>query len=305
MNADSKDLTKDISRIVTRPDFDGVVCAILLKEALLIDEPVLWVQPGQIQQDLVRIGPHDVLANLPYHPECGMWFDHHYSNRIDIPFAGAFELAPSAARVVYRYFGARFENKFGGLVQQADKIDAAQLSRDEILHPEKYPFILLSMTISGNDHSQRPYWDRLVELLGRLPVEKVIQDSEVKHYSRLTIEANKAYAEALKRHTTIQGPLSLTDFRGVSPVPDGNRFLVYCLFPEAVANLKVYRQEGQTIVKIGHSIVNRNCRVNVGRLMGAYGGGGHKGAGACRFSSELEDVYLPRIIQVMVENRPQ
>ncbi len=305
MKPRSLDSRNDISRVVTRPDFDGVVCAVLLKYALGIEEPVFWVQPGRIQHGRVQIGPRDVVANLPYHPECGMWFDHHYSNRIDLPFAGEFDLAPSAARVIYRYFRPKFGDRFRGLVRQADKIDAADLDRDEILHPEKYPFILLSMTISGNDMQQRPYWDRLVNLLGSLPIEKVMQDPEVARYSELTIEANREYAVALKRHTTVQGPLSVTDFRGVSPAPDGNRFLVYCLFPEAVANLKVYRHEGRTVVKIGHSIVNRNCRVNVGRLMASYGGGGHRGAGACRFSTDLEDTYLPQIIRVMTANRPE
>ncbi len=305
MKASTLDSRNQITRVVTRPDFDGVVCAVLLKDALKIKEPIAWVQPGQVQQGLVRISPQDVLANLPYHPQCGLWFDHHYSNMIEAPFAGAFDLAPSAARVVYRYFKSQFAGRFRRLVQQADKIDAADLTQDEILHPEKYPFILLSMTIPGNDQGQQPYWNRLVDLLGSLPIDKVMQDPEVRRYSRLTVEANQEYAGALQRHTTLEGTLSVTDFRKISPAPDGNRFLVYCLFPEAVANIKIYRHMGQTVVKIGHSIVNRNCRINVGRLMAAYGGGGHRGAGACRFSTDLEETYLPRIIQVMKSNQPQ
>ncbi len=292
-----------IARIVTRPDFDGIVCAVVLKAALSVEEPVFWTQPGQIQQNLVKISSGDVIANLPYHPQCGLWFDHHYSNKLDFDFKGAFDLAPSAARVIYEYFRPGLEKDFDELVSQADKIDAACLELDEILYPQKYPYILLSMTINGNDQSQQPYWDRLVRLLGSLSIQQVMQDQQVRRHSLEIIEVNKIYAEALQRHTTMQGPLSITDFRGISPAPDGNRFLVYSLFPEAVANIKIFRQQGQTVVKIGHSIVNRNCNVNVGRLLARYGGGGHKGAGACRFPTHLEDKYLPRIFEVMLANQ--
>ena len=88
-------------RVVTRPDFDGVVCAVLLMDALQIDASILWVQPSDMQHRRVEIQEGDVIANLPYHENCSLWFDHHYSNQPEGPVKGVFKIAPSAAGVVY------------------------------------------------------------------------------------------------------------------------------------------------------------------------------------------------------------
>ena len=138
-------------RIVTRPDLDGVVCAVLLKDAEKITEPVKWVQPNDIQKGLVDIRQGDIIANLPYDERCSLWFDHHYTNRITRPFKGAFELAPSAARVIFKYYKQRLQRDYSELVNEADKIDSADLSMAEVLYPEKHPYLLLSMTIFGHD----------------------------------------------------------------------------------------------------------------------------------------------------------
>ncbi len=138
-------------RIVTRPDFDGAVCAALLYEAEKITEPVKWVQPNDVQKGLVDIRQGDIMANLPYNERCSLWFDHHYTSRITRPFKGAFELAPSAANVIFKYYRHMFQRDYSELVSETDKIDSADLSMDEVLHPEKHPYLLLSMTMFGHD----------------------------------------------------------------------------------------------------------------------------------------------------------
>jgi len=93
-------------RIVTRPDFDGIVCAILLSEALDISEPVKWVEPNAMQRGVVEIREGDIIANLPYSDKCTLWFDHHYTNRIYDAFEGVFKIAPSAAGLLRFLLGA-------------------------------------------------------------------------------------------------------------------------------------------------------------------------------------------------------
>ena len=83
-------------RIVTRPDFDGVVCAMLLREAEGRDRPLVWAEPGDMQRGLVDVHPGDVVANLPYHANCGLWFDHHFSNTPARPVEGLFERDPAS-----------------------------------------------------------------------------------------------------------------------------------------------------------------------------------------------------------------
>ena len=293
-------------RIVTRPDFDGVVCAVLLFNAEEITKPTYWVEPSDVQKNLVTIEPGDILANLPYNDLCDLWFDHHFSNRPDKPIAGLYEIAPSAAGLVYRYYKDRFSKDFAELVSQADKIDAADLNKDEVLHPEKYPYILLSMTISGSDPADEPYWNKLVTLLGKTDIDGVYLDPEICARCDSQVEKNNRFKDLLIAHTRMEGSVSITDFRPLADVPQGNRFLSYCLFPDSVVNLKIRydnHDRSKVIASAGHSIFNRNCNVNVGLLLSHFEGGGHEKAGSCSFHMSKADEYLPKIIAALTENK--
>lgn len=293
-------------RIVTRPDFDGVVCAVLLIEALGIDQPVKWVQPSAIQKGQVEIKEGDIIANLPYHRNCSLWFDHHYSNKPDMPYNGLFKIAPSAAGVVYEYYKDNITTDVQDLVRQTDKIDSADLNMDEILRPEKYPFILLSMTLSSRQKDDEPYWNRIVDLLGHKSMDRIMKMPEIQQRCDTVIQSNKAYEGYLRQYTREIKHVSVTDFRLLDPVPEGNRFLVYSIFPNCVVSVKIhFDEEGRGAIGVGHSIVNRNCNVNVGQMLSRFEGGGHRGAGACRFKREKADDYLSRIIDILVKNQPE
>lgn len=294
-------------RIVTRPDFDGVVCAALLIEVEDITEPVKWVEPNDMQQQRVTIHPTDIIANLPYNENCALWFDHHFTNRIDTPFQGAFQPAPSAARIIFEYYHGAFEKDFQPLVEAADRIDAAALSLDEVLHPERYDWVMLSLTITNQDEPDEAYWNRLVELLRTRTIGEVMRDPEVSRRCEETVLLNRRYQQLLKEYTRMQGPVAVTDFRPLGKAPAGNRFLVYCLFPDAVVHARIRydaRDRSKIVVNVGHSIFNRNCKVNVGLLLSRFDGGGHPGAGSCRFPADKTDEYLPQIIDTLVRNEP-
>jgi len=293
-------------RIVTRPDLDGVVCAALLFEAERITEPVKWVHPNDMQKGLVDIQPGDIIANLPYDERCDVWFDHHYTNRIDTAFKGAFAIAPSAAGVVFEYYKNRFHRNYDELIQETDKIDSADLSMDEVLHPEKYPYVLLSMTISTYDASEEAYWNRLVDLLRKFDITDVLDDPEVKNRCRETIEQNKKYKSILLENTVLKGHVSITDFRAFDKTPTGNRFLVYSLFPESVVSVRIRYDDDvkETVsVSVGHSIFNRNCNVNVGLMLSRFEGGGHRGAGSCRFNVSKAEKYIPQLVEILLTNQ--
>jgi hypothetical protein len=296
-------------RIVTRPDFDGIVCAVLLREALGIDSGIYWVEPGEVQKKTAQIQTGDILANLPYDRACSLWFDHHVSNRPDHDFNGAFAVAPSAAGVIHKYYKAsgHLDNRFDNLVFHTDIIDSADLTRDQVLHPENDPHILLSMTIQNRDGNDAPYWDRLVELLRTMAVDAILADPGVKARCDEVIRQNRAYTGYLEKHTRVTGSISVTDFRGLDPVPSGNRFLVYCLFSETLASVKIrYKDPGRThvMVSIGHNIFNRGCRVNAGHLLARYGGGGHTGAGGCTLESAGAQEKIDEMLAVLKANEP-
>ena len=293
-------------RIVTRPDFDGLVCAVLLFEAETITAPVEWVEPGDMQSGRVEVRSGDIIANLPYHPNCTLWFDHHVTNRRTEPFKGDFRVAPSAARVVFDFYRDGYRRDHSELVHETDRIDSADLTLEEIEHPEDFPYVLLSMTVVNTDRHDAAYWNHLVDLLRKEDIAAVMADPLVRERCRLAREQNDAYRALLLRHTRLEGHVAVTDLRSVENLPAGNRFLVYSLFPESIVNVRIRRDPARPAnvsLSIGHSIVNRQCRVNVGRLLASFGGGGHHGAGACRFPAEMLESYLPQILAVLQVNR--
>jgi oligoribonuclease NrnB/cAMP/cGMP phosphodiesterase (DHH superfamily) len=293
-------------RIVTRPDFDGIVCAVLLHEALDITEPVKWVEPNEVQKGRVEIRENDIIANLPYDKRCALWFDHHYTNRPDAPFEGAFEIAPSAAGIIFEYYKERFTKDFSGLVRAVDKIDSADLTLDEILHPEKHKYVMLSMTISNGDELEIAYWNILVESLRKKDIDQVLEDPVVNERCRFIIAQNEIFIANLKENTELIKHVSVTDFRPFTNPPTGNRFLVYSLFPDSYVNLRI-RFEDKTkrrlVLNVGHSIFNPKCNVNVGLMLADFEGGGHRGAGSSRFLTSKADNYIPKIIDILLENQ--
>ncbi len=293
-------------RIVTRADFDSVVCAMLLVEVLEdIREPLEWVEPSELQRGQAHIKEGDIIANLPYHENCTLWFDHHYTNRISTPFEGAFDIAPSAARVIFEYYKDKFKRDHTKLIRETDRIDSADLSQDEVLHPENHPYLLISMTISSREKSDKPYWNQMVDLLGKSDISEVLEDPEVRRRCEAVIKQNRAYKTYLKDHTRLEGHVSVTDFRPLKEAPSGNRFLVYSLFPDAIVNVRIrYDKDDpeKIILGVGHSIFNMKCHVNAGLMLSEFEGGGHRGAGACRFDVSRADAYLPKIIDILMKN---
>jgi len=294
-------------RIVTRPDFDGIVCAVLLRDALNIKRPVKWVEPSIVQRGLANIRRGDIIANLPYQENCSLWFDHHYTNQIRRSFNGVFRIAPSAAGLIYEYYQDRFKRDYRELVDATDKIDSADLTLDQVLNPENYDYVLLSMTVFNGDPDGETYWNNLVSIIGENDIQQVLEDPEVKQRCKAVIRQNKQYKVFLEENTRLEEHVSVTDFSHLAQTPVGNRFLVYSLFPDSYVNMKIRLEtENSDIlaVNLGHSIFNSGCRVNVGLLLADYGGGGHRGAASTRFHKSKADEYIPQIIEALKQNIP-
>ncbi len=292
-------------RIVTRPDMDGIVCATLLMDVFDISEPILWVEPVKINSREVEIKEGDIIANLPYDERCSWWFDHHFTNSVKVNFKGEFRLAPSAAGIIYDYFRGDFKRNYDKLVREADRIDSAHLTKEEILLPRNNPFVMLSFTIKGNNEGNESYWNNVVDLLRTEEIEIIIEENEVKERIAREIKNDLEYKEYLLKYTTIYDGISITDFRPFKTIPTGNRFLVFSLFPDTYVNLKIRNlegKEGHIILSIGHSIFNRKCRVHCGKLVARFGGGGHLGAGSCSCEEDIFENSKDTILLILKKN---
>ena len=297
-------------RIVTRPDFDGIVCAVLLHEVETITSDIHWVEPSDIQNKKATIQKGDIIANLPFDPNCSLWFDHHVSNKPDMEIKGAFGIAPSAAGVIFHHYKhlEKFKDRFDELIEQTDMIDSADLTMDQVQFPEKYPYLLLSMTIQNRGESDHNYWNKLVDMLGRLPIEAILSDVEVRERCDAVVRENAQFGQFLTRHTTITKKISITDFRPLDTPPSGNRFLTYSLFPDTIASMKIRYlgpDKTQVLLSIGRSIFNPECQVNIGNLLARFGGGGHAGAGGCSLEATTAQKKIDQIIKIMEQNQEE
>jgi hypothetical protein len=289
-------------RLVTRPDFDGIVCGALITALEDIDS-YLFVEPKFMQDGAVDIRAGDIIANLPYHPACTLWFDHHFTNgaagfdRPVVAGRGAFRMAPSAARVVYEYYSEvpsgspRYESALNmmrtdrvtALLRDTDKIDGGTLTREDVLHPDGY--VLISMTIYGKESAEEPYWRRLIDLIRDRALPEVLDDPEVRARGERILGLQERLRRQLLEHAELRGNVIYLDLRETEDLTDANRFLLYTLFPEGNISMKISRDPQRahtTAISVGYNIFNTTSGVNVGELLTHYGGGGHRVVGSCR-----------------------
>ncbi|MFQ5902809.1 MAG: exopolyphosphatase [Candidatus Binatia bacterium] len=310
-------------RLVTRADFDGLVCGALITTMEEIDS-YLFVEPKFMQDGVVEIRQGDIIANLPYHPDCSLWFDHHITNKapsfVDspiVPGKGGYRLAPSAARVVYEYYtqvprashskaaeGLKVltSDRFRILLEDTDKIDAGKLTPEDVLHPAGY--VLISMTIDGKSAEDEPYWLRLIDLLRDVSLNEVLGDPEVKRRCQQLLDAQDKLRGILLKCTTLKDNVIFVDLRGIKDIPDGNRFLLYTLFPTGNISLKVAddsQRPNITAISVGYNIFNTTSKVNVGALMEEHGGGGHRVVGSCRVPNKEAEKAIGQILEAIKE----
>ena len=286
-------------RLITRADFDGIVCGVLVSVQEKIDR-FLFVEPKAMQDGEIQVTQDDIIANLPYHANAYLWFDHHITNQISSHFRGNFRLAPSAARVVFEFYPQGSLSRHEEIVKEADRIDSGEIGVSDIFHPAGY--VLLAFTIDPNSQADEPYWIKLIPLLREKPFASVMEDAEVKRRCQQVLEDFKAYHTLLVEKTRQEDNVAITDFRGITFRGKVNRFLVYSLFPEANVSVKIFRdyhQKGRIGISVGKNIFNKTSTVNVGELLSYYGGGGHQGAGSCRVPADKAEEVLHKIISAL------
>jgi hypothetical protein len=292
-------------RLVTRGDLDGLTCAVIITRKEKIDD-IFLVHPQFITDKKVEITGNDILANLPYHPACGKWFDHHQltesNEKPPAKFEGRFGLAPSAAQLVWEHYGK--DPEFGKLVSETNRLDSAQLTPEDVLEPKDY--ILFGYTIDGRTGlgAYEDYFRKCVGYVSTLPIGEVLKQPEVAQRVRRIREEDRNFREAILADSRMEGNVVVTDFRGREEVPIGNRFLVYTLFPQANVSLRIHwgPEKSFVVAAVGHSIFNRTCRTNAGELVSRYGGGGHRGAGTTPIPAGEADGKLAEILETLKKN---
>jgi len=300
-------------RLVTRSDFDGLVCAVLLEELELIDD-ILFVHPKDMQDGRVDISNIDITTNLPYVPGVHLAFDHHHSevervgekldNHIIDPDA------PSAARVVYDYYGGQeaFPKIDVDLMDAVDKGDSAQFSKEEVLKPEGWPllnFLMDARTGLGRFRGFRiPNYElmmALIEYCHDHSIDEILELPDVKERVELYFSQQEKFIDQVKRCGTVIGKLVVLDLRDEETIFAGNRFIIYALFPDCNISMHVMwgRDQMNIVFPVGKSIFDKSSNTNVGDLMLKYGGGGHHAAGTCQIPQDQAEKVKQELISII------
>jgi nanoRNase/pAp phosphatase (c-di-AMP/oligoRNAs hydrolase) len=296
-------------RLVTRSDFDGLVCAVLLKELDLIDD-IKFVHPKDMQDGKVAIGPRDITTNLPYVAGAHLAFDHHLSETVRNTGERSNHIidpnAPSAARVVYDYYGGKkaFPRVSDAMMDAVDKADSAQFSRDEILDPQGWVLLNYLMDARTGLGRFRDFrisnYALMMDLITYCRdhgIEDILALPDVRERVELYLEHADKAKEQIQRCATVRGNLVILDLRREETIWATNRFMIYALFPQCNISIHVLWgvQQQNTVFATGKSILDRSSRTNVGELMLQYGGGGHQAAGTCQVDNDRAEAVLAEL----------
>lgn len=297
-------------RLVTRSDFDGLVCAVLLKHMDMIDD-ILFVHPKDMQDGKVAITNRDITTNLPYCEGVHLSFDHHSSetvrnkeqkkNHIIDPHA------MSAARVVYDHFGGadRFPARWNDMMSAVDKADAAQFTKEEILQPTGWVLLNYLMdprTGLGRFRNFRiSNYNLMMDLIDYCKdhdIDDIMKMPDVQERVGLYFDQAEMFTEQVHKCSTIHKNLIVLNLKGEETIFAGNRFMIYALYPETNISCHVLwgLKQQNTVFAIGKSIVNRTSKTNIGDLCLKYGGGGHENAGTCQIDNDKADEVLEELV---------
>jgi len=301
-------------RLLTRSDFDGLVCAVFLVEKGIINE-YKFVHPKDIQEGLVEVTANDVLANVPHVPGCALWFDHHSSEGIrqdldSLEFEGRTATANSGAQVIWDFYGGveTFGEKFLPLLDAVNKSDSGNLTYEEIVNPDGWvllSYIMDPRTGLGRFRDYRiPNYQLMADMIQYCrtkTVEEIMEIPDVKERSKRFFEHQKPFEEMLKQAGTIDGNVIITKLMDQEVIYSGNRFHIYAIYPEQNIEIRVMWGKGKenVVFACGHSVLNRTSKTNVGQLMLEYGGGGHRKVGTCQVPTEEWEEVLQKLVDRM------
>jgi len=298
-------------RLVTRSDFDGLVCAVLLKHLDLVDE-ITFVHPKDMQDGKVAVSARDITTNLPYRPEVHRCFDHHLSETLRTPERAPNHIidgdAPSAARVVWRHYGGHdvFPRAWDEMMEAVDKADSAQFTIDEILEPHGWVMLNFLMDARSGLGRFRDFrisnYQLMMDLIGHCTsksIDEILALPDVAERVEMYQAHDELYRLQARRCAKVYDTLVCLDLRGEQTIHVSNRFMIYAMFPECSISMHVLNGQGgrNTVFALGKSIINRDCPTNIGALMLEYGGGGHQNAGTC----QVDNARAEAVKNVLIE----
>jgi len=306
-------------RLLTRGDLDGLICAVLMKHLDMVDEITFVDHPSDMQSGAVKVGDRDISTNLPYVHGVHLAIDHHFSEALRNKKNDRHIIdpdAPSAARVVYNYYGgkARFPDLFDDMMIGVDKADSGDFSREDILSPARWA--LLNFIIDqrtgiedwGKFQISKDRFNRdLIEYCGKMTIDQILELPDVKERADVYFKYESRYKELVQKFATVYDNIVVLDLRDQEIKFPGNRFIIYALYPQCNVSILLRRGKEKendiTIFSVGKSIINRSSEANIGEIMLSHGGGGHRAAGACHRDTRDAEQIFKELLKALTDGK--
>ncbi len=302
-------------RLLTRSDLDGLICAVLMKHLDLVSHIELLDHPSVMQEGGFQVSDEDISTNLPYVEGIHLAFDHHVSETLrnkENPRHIIDPNAPSAARVIYEYYGGKraFPDLFDDMMVAVDKADSGNFNKEEILYPRQWALLnFLVDKRTGIEEwgkfalSEERFKLNLIDWIGKMTIQELMAVPDVRQRADIYFQYEDLYKEQLISAAAIHQNIITLDFRNQKSMYPGNRFVVYALYPDCNVSILIRLEPDRekTTFSVGKSIINTSSTANVGQLMLEYGGGGHKAAGACHVDNAVADRVLAQLIEKLTD----
>ncbi len=307
-----------IERIVTHGDFDGLVSAAICSHAERCDR-IIFTGPNSIARAEISIDSRDIVCDLPYPLEAGMWFDHHPGNiealklrGIDpsgIP--GRFDEKKSCARVVFDYYSdgrAALPAYFAETVSEADMIDSFDYRSIEEWRLET-PGKLVDMSLKvyfPNPREKTKYYLHTVSLLREKPLAEILDDEAVmRNLERYRIEEERMIRFIRDSISFLpqdgDREIIVLDFTHHKRRPRAVRNLSFLLHPSALAVLTlnplfrggVKTNDFSVSLSLSMNLTGEEHGKDAGEIMRMLDiGDGHAGAAAGTVRNETKEEMM-------------
>ncbi|MFZ2633705.1 MAG: exopolyphosphatase [Desulfosalsimonadaceae bacterium] len=305
-------------RLLTRGDLDGLICAVLMKHLDMVDEITFVDHPSDMQSGAVAVSDRDISTNLPYVEGVHLAIDHHFSEALRNQKNDRHIIdpdAPSAARVVYNYYGGkkRFPELFDDMMMGVDKADSGDFSREEILTPNRWALLnfLIDQRTGVEDWgkfriSEEQFKRDLIDYCGKMTIDEILLLPDIKERADVYFQYESKYKELLAKSATVYDNIVVLDMRDEEIKYPGNRFIIYAMYPQCNVSILLRRDKEKendiTVFSVGKSIINRSSEANIGEIMLSLGGGGHRAAGACHRDSRDADMVFKELLKALRDN---
>ncbi len=288
-----------MKKIIAHDDLDGVVSTVLLVKAMDVKKGIF--SSGLKRETDIKIDKDTIIADLDFDSKCGMWFDHHISNKTNKKFKGKFALEKSCARVIFNYFNGDFSSYYKKLVEQIDKADSGDFSLQDV--KDNIPLFQLNFFLFlhafKSKEEKNLMLGRVLELvLLEIPIEKIIQDKKI---SKVIKKFNKLIEESLsfvKNKAVIKNNILVLDSFDKRRV--FNHFLIYSLYPKTkyIVDIEKSGEKNKLGILISKNKFNDFLqKSNIGEVCKKYGGGGHKGIGGFRIDKKDKNKVIGKIVK--------